>query len=522
MINDQLLRYVKQQLSLNVSKEVIFTNLKSQGWTDADINEVFTVITPVTAPTSAPTSSSVVDMVTPNIPQSPTDFSNTAHTKSKKLFSIILILVLLGLVGGGAYAYYAGFFNFKKTETFEQVFTKVMDKINSQKYSKSTVEGSMAIKDDKTITQLNLPAGAYPQINFSTDTVLFKEDLNDPSKNKVLTNANFKLVNIVKDPISAKVDFLMPEPMIFYMKLNELTGLPEGAPSLGASLLQGKWWKVDIKALIKNFAGAEADKLLESTKKGALSKEKVEQIKAIVQKYKDVIHIEKLPDGEIEGASAYHWSVVLDKTKLAPMLAEISNMTQEDVKEKEEVKISDIEAGLKMIDIKHIELFVQKRDYLPAQVKFSVGISNESKDLGILDMSLVVDGSDFVEIKAPAESTDILYLMGPLIQSSLGTAQQKGKEASIKANLSSMRAQAELFWDTNKGAYSGFCASKELKTARKSIEDNGGTGFVCKEASQKYAIGVKLFENSGNWCVDSTGVSKATATLPSGTACPAK
>ena len=42
MINDQLLGYIRQQLTLNVQRDTIITNLKSQGWTEVDISEAFT------------------------------------------------------------------------------------------------------------------------------------------------------------------------------------------------------------------------------------------------------------------------------------------------------------------------------------------------------------------------------------------------------------------------------------------------------------------------------------------------
>jgi hypothetical protein len=123
-----------------------------------------------------------------------------------------------------------------------------------------------------------------------------------------------------------------------------------------------------------------------------------------------------------------------------------------------------------------------------------------------------------VSIVAPAESTPF----ADLISSSLGDAQNKGKDAATKAYMSGMRAQAEIYYDSNNTSYFGFCSSKELKTATKNIKDSGGTGFVCKAIAQNYAISVKLPSSSGYWCVDSTGTSKATATAISGTVCPAK
>lgn len=112
MINDQLLSYLKQQLSLGIGRETITTNLKSQGWTDADVQEAFLAVSSSTAtsPTSVPISP-VVSGVTLNVIQPQNDFSNTAHPKSKKILIFAIILILLGLVGGGAYI----FFNKKST-----------------------------------------------------------------------------------------------------------------------------------------------------------------------------------------------------------------------------------------------------------------------------------------------------------------------------------------------------------------------------------------------------------------------
>ena len=51
MVNNQLLDYVKQQLALKVSRDVITANLKGTGWNDIDINEAFATlsITPAEA-----------------------------------------------------------------------------------------------------------------------------------------------------------------------------------------------------------------------------------------------------------------------------------------------------------------------------------------------------------------------------------------------------------------------------------------------------------------------------------------
>src|SRR3989344_3820739 len=254
MINPQLLGYVRSQLSLNVPKDVIIKNLKTQGWTDADLSEAFAAITPASTPSAAPTPS------TPAASTSPLTSSLTprvVHNNNSKKTILGVLVAVLCLGGAGAYAYYAGLLNFGKAETFQQVFSKALDKISSEEYSKTTTKANVTLKDGKMIAQLNLPAGTHPQINFSSVAVLHRQDLNDFSKNKASLNTKFNLINILKDPISAEVDFLITEPKVFYVKLAELAGLPEGAPSLSASLFQKKWWKIDVEALIENFAGLE-------------------------------------------------------------------------------------------------------------------------------------------------------------------------------------------------------------------------------------------------------------------------
>ncbi len=449
--------------------------------------------------------------VSPEVPEPVSPFSKTSKIVP---FIIVAILIVLGGV--------AVFSQHRNEESTDQILGKVSDRITSLKFVKEKVEGSLILKDEDLASQNNLPAGVYPKISFSSDMVASMDSrVNYSGDPKASANLKLKFDNFGPDSISADADFLMPKMLLYYIKLNELTGVP-----IDTSFITGKWWKVDVEALAKNFAGAEADKLLESAKGSQLSKEQIEKTKAIFEKYKDAIRIKSLPDGKIEGAPAYHFSVVLEKSKLAPMLVEISDMMQKNSENKEEVSISDIEAALEMIDIKYIELFVHKRDYLPAQIKFSMGILNEeNEDLGTLDMSFIIDVSAPVEIKAPADSTDILYLAGPIVQSSLEVARNKGKEAAIKANMAGLRAQAEIFYDSNQYSYSGFCSSKELKSVRAIIteEGSGGTGFVCREKREAYAIGVNFPQKiSGSWCVDSAGAAKVTATLPSGTVCPSK
>lgn len=142
----------------------------------------------------------------------------------------------------------------------------------------------------------------------------------------------------------------------------------------------------------------------------------------------------------------------------------------------------------------------------------------------------------------------IIGILASVVLASLNSARSKGADAAIKANLNNIRAQAELYYDSNSSTYGTFTAGVCPGTA------NTGTGAVFYDANMKNALqqaGIQAggaasggatstvtythcSSNGTNWaaavmlkatateawCVDSTGQSKLktglTAATPSG------
>jgi prepilin-type N-terminal cleavage/methylation domain-containing protein len=125
----------------------------------------------------------------------------------------------------------------------------------------------------------------------------------------------------------------------------------------------------------------------------------------------------------------------------------------------------------------------------------------------------------------------IIGILASVVLASLNTARGKGADAAIKADLTNMRAQAELFYDTNGGYSSAAIATlpaagcttansvfldTNMTSGRTSAENvSGGTatcvliGTSASKASG-WAMSVPLKTDSAqSWCVDSTGQSKA-------------
>lgn len=127
----------------------------------------------------------------------------------------------------------------------------------------------------------------------------------------------------------------------------------------------------------------------------------------------------------------------------------------------------------------------------------------------------------------------IIGILASIVLVSLGTARGKANDVAIKADLSSLRASAELYASNNTSApdsYTGFCASADALRASTGIEANRITAanHDCNDAAGAWAACSQLAGDtgtSGAYCVDSAGNAKAMtrATCVStwtGTACP--
>lgn len=119
----------------------------------------------------------------------------------------------------------------------------------------------------------------------------------------------------------------------------------------------------------------------------------------------------------------------------------------------------------------------------------------------------------------------IIGILSSVVLASLNTARSKGSDASVKANLNGIRAQAELSYDTI-GDYSGVCVDTQVlkqmagaassTNATLAARDAVGTAtsVSCSDAAGSYVISAPLkTSGAGYWCIDNSGNSKAEATF---------
>ena len=116
----------------------------------------------------------------------------------------------------------------------------------------------------------------------------------------------------------------------------------------------------------------------------------------------------------------------------------------------------------------------------------------------------------------------IIGILSSVVLASLNTARNKGNDAAVKSELSSIRAQAEIVYDSAPSSYDNVCTDPQVVKLLADAVTKGGGPSACYDGANAYAASAKLKSGTDHWCVDSTGVSKLeAATLGSGvTVCP--
>jgi len=100
----------------------------------------------------------------------------------------------------------------------------------------------------------------------------------------------------------------------------------------------------------------------------------------------------------------------------------------------------------------------------------------------------------------------IIGILSTIVISSLNSARERGKIASIKSNLKNMIAQAELAYDVP-GNYSTVCADAGIVKMLSAITSVGGTASCYTYDNTRWAVSVKLnSDNTKNYSVDQSGV----------------
>ena len=117
----------------------------------------------------------------------------------------------------------------------------------------------------------------------------------------------------------------------------------------------------------------------------------------------------------------------------------------------------------------------------------------------------------------------IIGILSSVVLASLNTARSRGSDSAVKSQLSSVRAEAELFYDGNSFSFTGVCSAAKVVDLLDAASQSGAgntTSDDCNESATAWAAEAPLKSSSNYWCVDSTGTSEErTSALGAATAC---
>ena len=112
----------------------------------------------------------------------------------------------------------------------------------------------------------------------------------------------------------------------------------------------------------------------------------------------------------------------------------------------------------------------------------------------------------------------IIGILSTIVLVSVNSARNKAKDATIKGSMETLRAAAELNYDTE-GDYDDVCTSGNLLSSggdfgrvKTAVELQSGVPVYCADATspaQSYAAYARLVADAGKFfCVDSSGNAK--------------
>ncbi len=103
----------------------------------------------------------------------------------------------------------------------------------------------------------------------------------------------------------------------------------------------------------------------------------------------------------------------------------------------------------------------------------------------------------------------IIGILASIVLVSLNSARAKGRDASAKGSMSSIRAAAEIFYDSNNGTYDNVCSDPGVVTlinaAKSETGDSNPSNCIEAANNLSYAVSITLNNVPRVFCIDSSG-----------------
>jgi hypothetical protein len=408
MVNDQLLAYIREQLSLNISKEEISASLRGTGWSDADISEAFEAIAPKSSVMSEPQPA----------------FVEPVH-KSKKIFFIIAAIVVLLLAGGGAYAYYSGTF-----VSLPVLASKAIT--NARASTSATYDTTVTVDFSEMSSATNDMAQLFSTTsNKLSVTAKGSYDGSDPKNLK-----SDAVISFTMGSFSAGAEIRV---------LNDtLYGVLTKAPTIAffpvLSAYENKWFSVPYKSENGHVASNPVTSLspIDPNVTDQLTTEQKDHIYKMSQDAHFIKMVKKLPLETIGGELSYHFIFDLDREGIRAYLESLKAYVNTIGKDNSALSAFDPTSFSKDLDqLRDFqgEIWIGRKDALLHKLMLTFGIQPDiakAEQVKVNLVSVVTGWNQPVSIVTPAESIPFETFISNIMSDSMSPVPQKGKDPAVK------------------------------------------------------------------------------------------
>ncbi len=104
----------------------------------------------------------------------------------------------------------------------------------------------------------------------------------------------------------------------------------------------------------------------------------------------------------------------------------------------------------------------------------------------------------------------IIAVLSSIVLVNVTSYINKGKDAAIKGNLSTIMTNGAVYYDANNKDYTDFCTSDSVPALENAITSAGGT--LVKNCNTNHFCACSNLKDGNTYCVDDTGYSKETST----------
>lgn len=390
MTTPELIQYVKNETDKGVARNIITDNLKTQGWTDRDIVEVYNIIN--------------------QVPTNKEETIRKAFHISKKTIIVIMSLVIFLFVLFGFF-YASGYF-LKSNNIFSK-FTSSSKEIKNVSYD---VDFALDLSDMKMDDDGDIFGdSSKKEINFKVSGI------SDLSNKDIL---QFKsLISFEAGKFDGSVDLKMINKIIYFNIIS--------APEIGVislSPLENTWVKVPIEEKLNEIMGDSLgiESPINADVLSSLSDEQEKKIVEIVNKA-SLIKITKRHIPEmVDRSLSYHLEFELDKEGMIKFMKDIESFMVDLNKE----EIANISSGNDYDEIFDSlksfkgEIWIGIFDNLPRKVQIDIVAINPSEPAdGSLKFKIAAryyDWNKSVAIEAPAVSITIEEFIEKIMGSMMG------------------------------------------------------------------------------------------------------